>query len=161
MFADDQQTIVAKDIENTAEELGWHEHEDSTGEHESGPRLVKDKKNHTQHLMRIEVRHDGKPIAEHKFDAGRVVIGRAPDSEIYVESQFVSRHHAQLTVNESGCALEDLNSTNGVFIDKKQIKRQLLQDGDVISLGTHELVYNDLREKQNRKRKAAVSNTKK
>ena len=160
-FADEKHEINAEDIQNTADELGWTEHEDSTGEHEVVPRLVKDKKPDTQYLMRVELRRDGKVIAEHLFEAGRVVIGRAPDNEIHVESQFVSRHHAQLTVNESGCAVEDLNSTNGVFIGKNQVKKQLLEDGDVISLGTHDLVYHDLRQDENKKESTAVNDTKK
>lgn len=145
-FADEKTTIKAEDILATVEELGWSEHEDSTGEHEALPRAVKDKNANKNYLVRIEVRSDGKPVAEHFFETGRFVIGRAPDNEIFIDSQFVSRHHAQLTVNEAGCALEDLNSTNGVFIDNKQVKKQLLADGDIISLGTHELVYHDLRE---------------
>lgn len=143
-FADEKKTISAADVAATADELGWVEHEDSTGEHEVVPHLVKDSKPKKNYLMRIEVRREGKPIAEHFFESGRFVVGRAPDNEIYVDSQFVSRHHAQLTVSEGGCALEDLNSTNGVFIGENQIKKQLLTDGDIISLGTFELVYNDL-----------------
>jgi general secretion pathway protein A len=145
-FADEKTTISAADVEATAEELGWSEHEDSTGEHETLPRLVKDKKKKTKYLVRIDVRSEGKSVAEYFFETGRFVVGRAPANEIFIDSQFVSRHHAQLTVNEAGCALEDLNSTNGVFIDNKQIKKQLLADGDIVSLGTHELIYHDLRE---------------
>ena len=44
--------------------------------------------------------------------------------------------------------MEDLNSTNGVFIGEKQIKKHRLQDGDVITLGIHELVYTDLRQRE-------------
>lgn len=160
-FADEKHEISAEDVENTAEELGWSEHEDSTGEHEVVPRLVKDKESDKQFLMRVDLRCDGKVVAENFFEAGRVVVGRSPDNEIYIDSQFVSRHHAQLTVNDSGCAVEDLNSTNGIFIDKKQVKKQLLEDGDVVSLGTHELVYHDLRKSKGKKEKTAANNTKK
>jgi type II secretory pathway predicted ATPase ExeA len=145
-FADEKTRISAADVQATAEELGWSEHEDSTGEHEALPHLVRDKKPKRKYLVRIEVRSEGKTVAEHFFETGRFVAGRAPDNEIYIESQFVSRHHLKLTVNEAGCALEDLNSTNGVFIDNVQVKKQLLTNGDVISLGTHEIVYHDLRE---------------
>ena len=41
--------------------------------------------------------------------------------------------------------IEDLNSTNGVFIGEKQVKKYRLRDGDKISLGIHELIYQDLR----------------
>jgi len=42
--------------------------------------------------------------------------------------------------------IEDLNSTNGVFLGEKQVKKHRLRDGDVVSLGVHELVYYDLRQ---------------
>ena len=58
----------------------------------------------------------------------------------------MSRHHAQLTNDETGCVIEDLNSTNGVYIGNERIKKYRLKDGDVVSLGIHELVYSDLRQ---------------
>ncbi len=73
-------------------------------------------------------------------------MGRSPDNEIYIKSKFVSRHHAQLVSDDRGCVVEDLNSTNGVFLDDKQIKKRRLQDGDIVSLGVHRLVYHDLRQ---------------
>jgi len=79
------------------------------------------------------------------FPPGRIIVGRSPDNEIYIKSKFVSRHHAQLVSDEDGCIIEDLNSTNGMFIDEKQIKKRRLQTGDVVSLGVHQLVYTDLR----------------
>ena len=91
------------------------------------------------------VRTDGEVIDILTFPLGRVIIGRSPDNEIYIKSKFVSRHHAQLVSDESGCVIEDLNSTNGVFVGEKQVKKYRLHDGDVISLGVHELIYHDLR----------------
>ena len=43
--------------------------------------------------------------------------------------------------------IEDLNSTNGVFIGEKQVKKHRLRDGDVVSMGVHELVYRDIRDR--------------
>jgi hypothetical protein len=45
----------------------------------------------------------------------------------------------------SQSVLEDLNSTNGVFIKSRRVKRQELVDGDVIQLGEHKLLYRDMR----------------
>ena len=91
------------------------------------------------------MRHEGEPVAEHQFEAGRVIAGRAPDNEIYIKSKFVSRHHAQLISDDHGCVVEDLNSTNGVYIGENRVKRYRLKDGDVVSMGMHQLVYTDLR----------------
>jgi pSer/pThr/pTyr-binding forkhead associated (FHA) protein len=68
-------------------------------------------------------------------------VGRSPDNEIYIRSKFVSRHHLQLVCDEGECVVEDLNSTNGVFIGETQVKKRELASGDIISLGVHELIY--------------------
>ena len=144
-FADEKTRIGPEDIENTAEELGWQEHEDTTGEHEVLPRLVPTKPSR-QYLTRIVYRRDGEEVGEYFFEAGRALIGRAPDSDIQVESRFVSRHHAQIVSSNEGCFVEDLNSTNGIMLNGKPTKKQLLADKDVISVDDHELIYHDLRE---------------
>lgn len=144
-FADEKTEIGIEEIENTAEELGWQEHEDTTGEHEVLPRLVP-KSVSKKYLTRVEVRYQNEPAEEHFFEAGRIIIGRAPDSEIFVNSKFVSRHHAQLVSSEEGCFVEDLNSTNGISINGSPAKKQLLADGDVISVDDIEFVYTDLRD---------------
>jgi general secretion pathway protein A len=146
-FADGKYTVNADDIMTTVDELEWKEHEGNTGrfrqlEHVS-ERLVE-----RTDVTQIEVRTDGELVSMQSFPYGRIIIGRSPDNEVYVKGKFVSRHHAQLVSDETGCVIEDLNSTNGVFIGEKQVKRHRLQDGDVISLGTHEIVYTDLRPRE-------------
>jgi pSer/pThr/pTyr-binding forkhead associated (FHA) protein len=91
--------------------------------------------------MQIEVRTNGETESIHTFPPGRVIVGRSPDNEIYIKSKFVSRHHLQLVCDQGRCFIEDLNSTNGVFIGEAQVKKRELASGDVISLGVHELVY--------------------
>ena len=81
-----------------------------------------------------------------------MIIGRTGDNDIPVDSKFVSRHHCQITTTPEGSVLEDLNSTNGVFIKKKRVRRHHLNDGDVIVLGRHELMYLDERAAQARER---------
>ena len=94
--------------------------------------------------MQIEGRTNGETEAIHTFPPGRVIVGRSPDNEIYIKSKFVSRHHMQLVCDAERCVIEDLNSTNGVFIGEAQVKKRELESGDVISLGVHELVYTDI-----------------
>ena len=82
-------------------------------------------------MTQIEVRTDDETVDVLTFPLGRVIIGRSPDNEVYIKSKFVSRHHAQLVSDEDGCVIEDLNSTNGVFLGEKQVKKYRLRDGDV------------------------------
>ena len=127
------------------DELDWQEHESTTGRHRRLQQLTARPVDDSA-VTQIEVRSEGESVSVQSFPPGRIIVGRAPDNEIYVQSKFVSRHHAQLISDDDGCIIEDLNSTNGVFIGEKQIKKYRLRNGDVISLGVHELIYTDLRE---------------
>jgi putative secretion ATPase (PEP-CTERM system associated) len=146
-FADEKESIDVDEVMAAVTELDWREHESTTGIHEKleqvAARLVDESR-----VTQIEVRTDGEQVSLQTFPFGRIIIGRSPDNEIYIKSKFVSRHHAQLVSTEDGCVIEDLNSTNGVFLGEKQIKKHCLSDGDVVSIGVHELIYTDLRRRQ-------------
>jgi type II secretory pathway predicted ATPase ExeA len=146
-FADSKDSVAAVDVISAAEELNWQEHESNTGVYDQ-LRQIEMERNPSadSDVTRIEVRSEDVVVSDLTFPLGRVIIGRSPDNEIYIKSKFVSRHHAQLISDETGCVIEDLNSTNGVFLGEKQVKKYRLRDGDVVSLGVHELVYHDLRE---------------
>jgi len=146
-FADEKPTISGDDIMAAVAELNWKEHESSTGLHHKLQQVSERLVDHTN-ISQIEVRTDGESIAVQTFPAGRIIVGRSPDNEIYIKSKFVSRHHAQLVSDENGCTIEDLNSTNGVFMGEKQVKKHRLKNGDVLTLGVHELVYTDLRQSE-------------
>ena len=144
-FADDRKTVGLPDLESAIEELGWEEHESTTGRFKQIAQQ-KQAREKPVYLTKIEVRTGDKSISEHHFGACRIIAGRSPDNEIYIKSKFVSRHHAQLVSDDDGCIVEDLNSTNGILIGDERVKKYRLKDGDVISMGVHELVYTDLRQ---------------
>jgi len=147
-FADDKKTVNTEDILLAVEELNWKECEVITGTFPRVLHLVP-ATSKPRYLTRIEVRSEGKMLSEHLFEAGRIIVGRSPDNEIYIKSKFVSRHHAQLVTDDFGCTIDDLNSANGVYIGEDRIMKYLLKDRDVISMGLHELVYTDLRNSVN------------
>jgi diguanylate cyclase (GGDEF)-like protein len=67
----------------------------------------------------------------------RIVVGRTPESHIFVNEASVSRQHAAITSTAAGFEIEDLGSSNGTFInDVKVAARSLLKDGDMLRLGT-------------------------
>jgi pSer/pThr/pTyr-binding forkhead associated (FHA) protein len=57
----------------------------------------------------------------------------------------ISRHHAQIVTDLQQSLLEDLNSTNGIYVGSERVRAHKLSDGDVISIGQHKLVYQSLR----------------
>ena len=143
-FADDKSVINAADIRSATEELGWEEHHSTTGRYRdikelTAPPIEK------VYQSKIIVRSDGEEELAYEFCAGRVIVGRSPDNEIFINSKFVSRHHAQLTTDDNGCTIQDLNSTNGIYVNDQRVKKYRMKDGDILSLGIHELVYTDLR----------------
>ncbi|HEV2285102.1 MAG TPA: FHA domain-containing protein, partial [Steroidobacteraceae bacterium] len=71
--------------------------------------------------------------------------GRTPDNDVHIDSRFVSRHHCQIITTEHSCVVEDLNSTNGIYVKSARVRRHYLNDGDVVLVGKHELMYVDER----------------
>jgi hypothetical protein len=71
-----------------------------------------------------------------------VVIGRSPDVDVVISSSDVSRRHAEILPDESGWVLVDLGSTNGIRLNDHRVGvPTLLSDGDVIEIGSAELVF--------------------
>ena len=96
-------------------------------------------------LARIIVAHGGEHVEERPLRIGRLIIGRTGDNDVQIDSKYVSRHHCQITTMPEGSVLEDLNSTNGVYVKSKRVRRHHLNDGDVVVLGKHEIMYVDER----------------
>ena len=65
-----------------------------------------------------------------------ISVGRAPDNDIVLSFPQVSAHHAHLTRTETGYIVNDLNSTNGTFVNGKRIESCPVRDGDCIQLGS-------------------------
>jgi len=65
----------------------------------------------------------------------RTRVGRAPECELHIDSQSVSRHHALLLKGTRDLIIEDLNSTNGVIVNGRKVSRLLLSDGDIVTIG--------------------------
>jgi pSer/pThr/pTyr-binding forkhead associated (FHA) protein len=84
-------------------------------------------------------------VQELPLHVGRIIVGRTADNDLQIDSRFVSRHHCQLIVSAQSCMIEDLNSTNGIYVKSKRVRRQHLNDGDVVVIGKHELIYLDER----------------
>lgn len=94
---------------------------------------------------RILLASEGKTVVEKELRPGRLVIGRTPDNDLQIDSKFISRHHCQIVTQADACLIEDLNSTNGIFVQSKRVRRHNLNDGDVVQVGQHEIMYIDER----------------
>jgi chromosome segregation ATPase len=65
----------------------------------------------------------------------RTSIGRTPDNDLQIDAKFISRHHAVILVGPVHSIIEDLNSTNGVYVNGRRITRNTLKDGDTLLFG--------------------------
>ncbi|MBI4041849.1 MAG: GGDEF domain-containing protein [Deltaproteobacteria bacterium] len=68
----------------------------------------------------------------------RAIIGRGEGADISIDLKHISRHHAEVTIEEGKVWIRDLGSTNGTFVNEVQVgeeKRELLTDGDLIRCG--------------------------
>lgn len=75
----------------------------------------------------------------------RVQIGRLTDCDICVEDANVSRAHAAFVREGDGWAIEDLDSTNGTFLNGERVTHARLRDGDSVGVGASRLIYHEPR----------------
>jgi len=80
-------------------------------------------------------------LGEFSLDKERLLIGRKPENDIQVDNLAVSGQHAAIITILNDSFLEDLESTNGTFVNGKLVKKHALKHGDVITIGKHELKY--------------------
>jgi hypothetical protein len=83
---------------------------------------------------RLLVRTTGKTGIVHVL-GHRTTVGRWPDNSLQLDADFISRHHAVLLESAEGTVLEDLASTNGVYVNGERVSRQLLKPGDRVTIG--------------------------
>jgi len=82
-------------------------------------------------------------VHEHfRLRHGRVTdIGKAPDNAIVLPDPRISRHHCRISWTEQGWLLEDLQSTNGTYVNGQKIEKNFLEAGDRIKVGSFELRF--------------------
>jgi FhaA, N-terminal domain/FHA domain len=77
----------------------------------------------------------------HEIGKGRVVLGRSKDADLQVQDPNVSRRHAELRQEGATYWLIDLDSTNGVEVRGKRVKRLKLEDGTRFTMGSTEITF--------------------
>lgn len=99
-------------------------------------------------MAKIVLSFNDSIINEFELDRGSLTIGRDEKSDIHIDNPAVSSKHAKILTILDESFIEDLESTNGTYIDGKKISGHALKNGDSIFIGEHELNYiNPLGEK--------------
>jgi type II secretory pathway predicted ATPase ExeA len=165
-FARDRDTVSLEDIETAIRELQWVEFSArvhrvvtvpmtasaTTVNHEAPPPPATP----PTHVARVLLASGGQTVLERPLRPGRLIIGRTPDNDLQIDSKFISRHHCQIVTTAESCVIEDLNSTNGIYVKAKRVRKHNLNDGDVVVIGKHELMYIDERAHKQRHAPEAV-----
>ena len=158
----ERDTVGLEDVTDAVSELRWVEYSSRTGtrmmrlrnEAQGGntdgdgnvkPESMDGEEQEGVPLARILLATAGQTVRELELFPGRMIIGRTPANDLQIDSRFVSRHHCQIVTTAQSCVIEDLNSTNGIFLHSKRVRYHNLNDGDVVTIGQHELLYIDER----------------
>lgn len=92
-------------------------------------------------MPKMIVSIDGVVIKEVQLTKDRTTLGRRPYNDIVIDNLAVSGEHAVIQMAGSEVFLEDLNSTNGTYINGKAVKKQLLQHNDTIEIGKYKIRF--------------------
>jgi general secretion pathway protein A len=144
-FGKDKDTVSMDELDAAIKELQWVEFASGTNRMKVLDHVPAPQSESTPVVGRILLASEGKTVGERELKPGRLVIGRTSDNDLQIDSKFISRHHCQIVTQQDSCLIEDLNSTNGIFVQSKRVRRHNLNDGDVVQVGQHEIMYIDER----------------
>ena len=92
-------------------------------------------------MPKMIVSIDGVVIKEVQLTKDRTSLGRRPYNDIVIDNLAVSGEHAVLQMSGTEVHVEDLNSTNGTYVNGKAVKKQLLQNSDTVEIGKYKIKY--------------------
>jgi pSer/pThr/pTyr-binding forkhead associated (FHA) protein len=93
-----------------------------------------------QRMLKLLFKFKDSILREIETEKTEVTIGRTASNDIQIDNVAVSAHHARIVKDGRYYVIEDLNSTNGTFVNEKKITRSVLKENDVITIGKHSLV---------------------
>ncbi|UCC13832.1 MAG: AAA family ATPase [Gammaproteobacteria bacterium] len=140
-FAENISYITEKEVNGAIEELQWTDYQSRTDRMATLKTGGKQTVTGLETLAKLMVAHKDEPAIDFPVPEGRIILGRTNDNDLQIESKFVSRHHAQIVTYGTDSVLEDLNSTNGIYLKGRRVKKRKLRHGDVFVIGEHEIMY--------------------
>lgn len=94
-------------------------------------------------MPKITIRLDGDLIKEVSLNKKRTTLGRRPYNDVVLENLAVSGRHACLILDDQQVTIEDLDSTNGTYVNGRAVKKQVLQENDTIEIGHFKINFSD------------------
>ena len=94
-------------------------------------------------MPKIFLKFNEQVLKEIPLDKPRLTIGRKPDNDLVIDNPAVSGHHALIFSQGDAFFIEDLESTNGTFVNDAKIQKEKLKNSDLVAVGKHVLIYQD------------------
>ncbi len=92
-------------------------------------------------MPRLVVSIDGVVIKEAPLVKEHTAVGRRPYNDVVIDNLAVSGEHAVFHLTGGEVEVEDLNSTNGTYVNGKAVKRQALRSGDTVEVGKYKIRF--------------------
>ncbi len=92
-------------------------------------------------MAKITINRENFKVDERELEQGSLNIGRNHDNALIIDDPAVSSHHAQIVTVFNSSYVEDLGSTNGTFVNGKQVKTHTLHNGDVLTMGHYQILF--------------------
>lgn len=92
-------------------------------------------------MAKLILSMDGLVLKEIPLNKERTSIGRKPHNDIQIDNLAISGEHAVIVAILNDAFLEDLNSTNGTYVNGQSVKKHVLKDNDVVELGKYRLKF--------------------
>lgn len=92
-------------------------------------------------MPKLIVSIDGVVIKEVQLTKDRTTLGRRPYNDVVIDNLAVSGEHAAVLMSGNEVQLEDLNSTNGTYVNSRPIRRQVLRHNDMVEIGKYKIKF--------------------
>ncbi|MCK5335377.1 MAG: FHA domain-containing protein [Gammaproteobacteria bacterium] len=94
-------------------------------------------------MLKLTISQDSKIKSEFEITTNTTTLGRHDNNDICIDNLSVSSRHAQILKVDDECFIEDLNSSNGTYVNGNLIKKYALKSGDKIKIGKYEIKFQD------------------
>src|ERR1700691_3160890 len=94
-------------------------------------------------MPKLLLKFNAAVLKEIKLGKESIVVGRKPDNQIVIDNPAISSHHCKISLEGGTYYIEDLDSTNGTYVNQKRVKKAGLHANDVVGVAKHSLVFVD------------------
>ncbi len=91
-------------------------------------------------MLKVLLKFNDEVLETFQIDNPQTDVGRNAENDICIDNLAVSSRHARISNEQGQYLIEDLNSTNGTYVNEKRITKKTLKNNDTVTIGKHTLV---------------------